>query len=335
MTSTNPHPKPKALILLSSGTVLPLSAPKNHPGLSTGFFLIELAQILKEFGDEYDFTFATPDGAVPQLDINGMALAWHAVPGCGAATARAGFEQAGRFDVDRYRARRPELIARRDAELELAYRHLGRLPVSAVLPNSDKEVALLRDDLARTFQALPERTYLSARQLVERHRDPNDPFELGDFDFVHMPGGHAPMIDFVDNSWLGELLNTLHEEGVILSLICHAPVAMVSARYRVRADGAVVTSADHAFAGVRLTTVPRHGEIFALTVAYPKVPRERTRLTFFVDDALKAAGYQVRTTLNPAAVKVIWEEKAKLLTGNGPQAIDEQAARLRAVLRAG
>ena len=331
----NPRPRPKALIVISSGTVLPLSEPKDHPGISTGFFLIELAQVLKEFGDEYDFTFATPDGAVPQLDINGMALAWHAVPKCGVATAKAGIEQAMWFDVERYRARRPELIARRDAELALAYRYLGKVPVSEVLPNTDKEVALLRDDLVKAFAALPERTYLSLKQIVEKHRDPTDPFDLGDFDFVHMPGGHAPMIDFVANPWLGELLNTLREEGVLISLICHAPLAMVSAKYRVRADGEVITSSNHAFSGVRLTTVPKHGELLALTVAYPRIPGERTRLTYFVDEALEAAGYQVETTINPAAVKVIWEEKVKLLTGNGPQAVDEQVAQLRTLVQEG
>jgi putative intracellular protease/amidase len=52
-----------------------------------------------------------------------------------------------------------------------------------------------------------------------------------------MPGGHAPMIDFVDNPYLGELLNTLHEDGVLIWLSCHAPVAMVSATYRVAGDG--------------------------------------------------------------------------------------------------
>ncbi len=44
------------------------------------------------------------------------------------------------------------------------------------------------------------------------------------------------MIDFVENPYLGELLNTLHEEGVLISLICHVPVAMVSAKYRVSVE---------------------------------------------------------------------------------------------------
>ncbi|GAB3654102.1 hypothetical protein GCM10027589_12570 [Actinocorallia lasiicapitis] len=46
--------------------------------------------------------------------------------------------------------------------------------------------------------------------------------------------------------------------------------------------------------------------------------------------ALKESGYDVALTLNPAAVKVVWDEEHGLLTGNGPQAVDEQAARLKA-----
>jgi hypothetical protein len=36
--------------------------------------------------------------------------------------------------------------------------------------------------------------------------------------------------------------------------------------------------------------------------------------------------------MNPAAAHVVYDDKANLLTGNGPQAIDDQAARLRELL---
>jgi putative intracellular protease/amidase len=324
--------KPKALIVISSATVLPLAEPAGHPGISTGFFLVEMGQILKAFGDDYEFTFATPDGHVPQLDINGMALALHAIAKSGSASISAGAAQAVRFNVDKFRAKRIALIDRRVQEMALAHRHLGRLPVSDVLPNTDKEVALLHDDLVKDLDTLPERTYLSAEQLVRKHRDPEDPFTLAGFDFMHMPGGHAPMVDFADNPWLGELLNTLHENGVLISQICHAPIAMASAKYRVREDGTVATNPDHAFKGARLTTVPKHGEIFALAASYPKVPGKKTRVTYYVDEALKDAGYDVQTATNPSTVKVVWDDKVRLLTGNGPHAMDDQAAQLLALV---
>lgn len=323
---------PKALIVIPSATVLPVTEPAGHPGLSTGFYLVELAQILKEFGDEYDFTFATPDGHVPQLEINGLALAMHAGAEAGAAMASAAAAQAAGFDVDTFRAERPALVARRDSELALAGRYLGRLPVSESLPNSDREVVLLRDDLIKSAQDLPEHTFASVEQLVRRHRDPEDSLNLGAFDFVHLPGGHAPMVDFVDSPWLGELLHTLRENGALISLICHGPIAMASAKYRVRPDGTVVTDPEHAFTGASLTTVAKAAEQYVLSDGYLQIPGEKVSLDYFIDEALTDAGYDVRTAANPVEVKVVWQEDVRLLTSNGPHAIDEHAARLRTLL---
>src|SRR5438093_10418450 len=74
-----PTTKRRALILISSGRQLPLVEPAEVKSISTGFFLVEMAQVLKEFEKDYEFTFATPDGKVPQLDINSMSRAMHAI----------------------------------------------------------------------------------------------------------------------------------------------------------------------------------------------------------------------------------------------------------------
>src|SRR5438046_9956849 len=74
-----PTPKRRALILIASGRQLPLVEPAEVKSISTVFFLVEMAQVLKEFENDYEFTFATPDGKVPQLDINSMSLAMHAI----------------------------------------------------------------------------------------------------------------------------------------------------------------------------------------------------------------------------------------------------------------
>jgi hypothetical protein len=274
-SSPQPPSKPKALIVISSARTLPLAQPSGHPGISTGFFLVEMAKVLQAFGDDYDLVFATPDGRPPQLDINGMALSFHAVPGLGPATARAAAAQATRFDADTFRQRRPQLLARRDAELATAYQLLGRLPVSQPLPNTDKEAKLVRDDLVTAFAALPEHPYHSARELVERNRDPQDPLKAT---------ARSP------------------------------PPATTTSPAPGRPP------------------CPSTRNLFALTTAYPKVPGHKTRLTYYVDEALKDAGYQVETAINPVAVRVVYDEKANLLTGNGPQAIDDQAAKLRELL---
>ncbi|GAA4838213.1 hypothetical protein GCM10023221_14480 [Luteimicrobium xylanilyticum] len=321
--------RPRALIVLSSAKRLPLAEPNSHPGISTGFFLVELAAVMAQFEETHDFVLATPDGAVPQLDINGLALNFHGAGSLGPATVRHTIQtDAERLTPDQLRERNPKLVARREAELDLARRQLGRLPVSEPLPKTDREAISIRDEVIASFAGVPERDYYSIRQLVSMHRDPTSAFSLTDFDFVHMPGGHAPMVDFYDNPWMGELLHTLHEAGVPISLICHAPIALTSARYRVLPDGTVRTNENHDFTGAHITTVPRWGERFMLASQYPKVPGERTRLPYYVDVALKDAGYDVNLTLNPTAVKVIWDESREVLTGNGPQAVDAQTARL-------
>src|SRR6266498_1752278 len=224
-----PTTKRRALIIISSARQLPLVEPADVKSISTGFFLVEMAQVLKEFEDDYEFTFATPDGNVPQLDITGMGLAFHAIEKVGTKTVTLGMQQRRRsFDVSSFRQRHPDLVARREQEVQLLERHLGRILVSELLPASEPELAEFRPELIRRLDALPQRTFHSLQELVLRHRDPADAFSFADFDFIHAPGGHAPMVDFRDEPWLGETLHAARENGVTISLICrlHHP-AMV------------------------------------------------------------------------------------------------------------
>jgi putative intracellular protease/amidase len=328
-----PTTKRRALILISSGRQLPLAEPAEVKSISTGFFLVEMAQVLKEFENDYEFTFATPDGNAPQLDINGMALSVHAIEKTGAKTLPLRMQQRRRsFDVSRFRQRHPELVARREQEVQLLERHLGRIPVSELLPNSEPELAEYRPELIRRLDKLPEGTFHSLQEFVQRHRDPADPFTFADFDFIHAPGGHAPMVDFRDDPWLGETLHTARENGVTISLICHAPVAVTSTRQRVDAQGRPYLVSDDPFLAAPISTVPTIGERFALRFLYPRVPGKTTRLPYFVDVAIKEAGFTVTSPLNISAAKLAYEPSVRLLTGNGPQAIDQQAAKLRSVL---
>ncbi|QJT04438.1 hypothetical protein G9272_32505 [Streptomyces asoensis] len=332
--SSPAEPRPRALFVLSSARTLPLSRPAGHPGIPTGFFLVELAAVMAAFEYDYDFILATPDGNPPQLDINGLALNFHAAGNLGSATARTTIQSAAKHSSPQtMRAKNPALLERRNAELALARRHLGRIPVSQPLPRTDREAASIRDDVVASFESLPQHHYHSIADLIRRHRDPGDDFSLDGLAFVHMPGGHAPMVDFHDNPWMGELLHTLRESAVPISLICHAPVALTSARYRVDDEGTVTTDEQHRFKGARVTTVPRHGERMMLEMQYPKVPGEATRLPYYVDVALDAAGYDVGLTLNPAAAKVVWDDEHTLLTGNGPQSVDAQTEHLVRITR--
>jgi putative intracellular protease/amidase len=270
--------KRRALIIISSARELPLAEPASVPSLSTGFFVVELAQVLKEFENDYEFTFATPDGNPPQLDINGMGLAFHSIEKLGPTTLRTTIEQRrGAFDIDRYRRRHAELVQRREHELQLLERHLGRLPVSEILPNTEPEAAAFRPELVRRLAGLPTQTFHSVEALVRRHRDPHDEFTLADFDFMHAPGGHAPMVDFRDNPWLGEALHLARENGVLLSFICHAPVAVTSTVQRVDSEGRPYRVTENPFVDATITTVPKHVERAAESAGYLHAPGQRTR----------------------------------------------------------
>lgn len=98
------------------------------------------------------------------------------------------------------------------------------------------------------------------------------------------------------------------------------------------ADGAPRDFPNHPFRGAKLTTVPKYGELVALATSYPKIPGKKTRLTYYVNEALKQAGYKVSLALNPAAVRVVWEPHLRLLTSNGPQSIDAQSRQLRSIV---
>src|SRR4029453_17909704 len=157
-----PPTKRRALILISSARQLPLVEPADVKSISTGFFLVEMAQVLKELENDYEFPFATPDGNAPQLDINGMGLAVHAIEKTGAKTLPLRMQQRRRsFDVSTSRRPPPDLVARREQETQLLERHMGRIPVSELLPNSEPEAAEVRPELIPRPCKPPEGTHHS------------------------------------------------------------------------------------------------------------------------------------------------------------------------------
>jgi putative intracellular protease/amidase len=51
----------------------------------------------------------------------------------------------------------------------------------------------------------------------------------GRYDAVYVPGGHAPMQDLLTSQSLGKLLNAFHDAGRTTALVCHGPIALLSA----------------------------------------------------------------------------------------------------------
>lgn len=322
--------KRRALIIISSARELPLSSPASVPSIPTGFFPIELAQVLAEFEGDYEFTLVTPDGQRPQIDTNGWSLPWHATTQLTWAfgSAPAEFADPG-FTIEGYRANHPELVERRARELVLMERHLGRLPVSEPLPNTDPEAIAFRDEVLPLIGAWDEKEYISLPGLVARHRDASDDFSLADFDFIHAPGGHAPMVDFRDNPWLGEVLHLARENFVYISLICHAPIALTSTNQRVDEQGNPYKVESNAFLDAEAATVGSGGETMILDYGYVKVPGEVTRLEYFVDEGLRESGFTVSTATVPTSLMLLPSPDLGLVTGNGPQTVDIQALDIR------
>lgn len=53
---------------------------------------------------------------------------------------------------------------------------------------------------------------------------------LDQYSAVFIPGGHAPLIDLVDNEQVGEILRHFHEQQKPTAAICHGPIALLSAQ---------------------------------------------------------------------------------------------------------
>ena len=137
---TNDNAKRRALIILSSARTLPLTQPLSVPSIPIGFFHVELARVLAEFENDYEFTLATPDGEAPQIDTNGFSIPWHATDKMTEVYADSVQEFTDpNFNISAYRDKYADLVERRERELQLLERHLGRLPVTDPLPSTDRK----------------------------------------------------------------------------------------------------------------------------------------------------------------------------------------------------
>lgn len=78
-----------------------------------------------------------------------------------------------------------------------------------------------------------------AMAFVLSHPSMQKPFKLNEiarsirtlnqYDAVYVPGGHAPMVDLMQNKDLGKILRHFHETGKTTALLCHGGVALISA----------------------------------------------------------------------------------------------------------
>lgn len=79
------------------------------------------------------------------------------------------------------------------------------------------------------------KTLMHSLHLTDKEQSPVISFArveqigIANFDAVFVPGGHAPLGDLVSNEKLGGFLRHFNAEGKPTGLVCHGPVALLSA----------------------------------------------------------------------------------------------------------
>ena len=112
------------------------------------------------------------------------------------------------------------------------------------------------------------------------------------FDGLFVPGGHAPIGDLVSNSRLGNFLRYFNETSKPTALVCHGPVALLSAlensrefEQQLKAGRKDVSAGDWVYADYKMTTFSNSEEAVAT-----KYYLGGDELFYWPQDALTKAG---------------------------------------------
>ncbi len=137
------------------------------------------------------------------------------------------------------------------------------------------------------------------------------------FDAVYIPGGHAPMQDLLRSAALGKLLNAFHANNKTTALVCHGPIALLSA---LPASDAFVDQlqsgqtpkgdAGWIYAGYRMTVISNQEEELA------KGALQGGAMTFYPQTGLQLAGGAYSSNASPWTAHVVQDRE--LITGQNP-----------------
>lgn len=149
------------------------------------------------------------------------------------------------------------------------------------------------------------------KAFVNRFTGLRHPYKLADllnvdpsqFAGMFVPGGHAPMEDLVRDRNLGRLLRLFHQASKPTALICHGPIALLSARD---------SNGEWPYSGYRMTS-------FSTAEEKQEEPGEDNVLggfvKFYPDQALSEAGGLV--TVAPKWQANVVRDR-ELITGQNP-----------------
>jgi putative intracellular protease/amidase len=152
---------------------------------------------------------------------------------------------------------------------------------------------------------------------------------LDQFAGVFVPGGHAPMVDLIQDRQLGQILHHFHDHAKPTALICHGPAALLSAQ----ADPEIFVermakhdpteASDWPYAGYKMTVFSNIEEKMA-ELTFPAA------LQFYAETALKQAGASMDCALIPMQSHVV--KHNELVTGQNPVSDDALASAFLSML---
>ncbi|MBY3002041.1 type 1 glutamine amidotransferase domain-containing protein [Rhizobium leguminosarum] len=134
---------------------------------------------------------------------------------------------------------------------------------------------------------------------------------------VFVPGGHAPVVDLMQNVDVGTILRHFHDTLKPTALLCHGPVAVAAAMPRATEFRAALVAGedaaaaeiaqDWAYAGYRMTVFSTSEEKWAEDNLF------HAKLPFYMPEALRLAGADVTTNPVDWAPYVVIDRE--LITG--------------------
>ncbi|MES2819834.1 MAG: type 1 glutamine amidotransferase domain-containing protein [Pseudomonadota bacterium] len=137
------------------------------------------------------------------------------------------------------------------------------------------------------------------------------------FDALYIPGGHAPMQDLLTSQPLGKLLRAFHAEAKTTALVCHGPIALLSAlpqaddfTAQLARSGRAEPPADWIYAGYRMTVISNQEEELA------KAQLAGGAMKFYPQTALQQAGAQYGSNTSAWAPFMVVDRE--LITGQNP-----------------
>jgi putative intracellular protease/amidase len=157
---------------------------------------------------------------------------------------------------------------------------------------------------------------------------------LEQFAGVFVPGGQAPVVDLMQNADAGTILRHFHASAKPTVLLCHGPIALVSAMENAPAFRAALIAGDDAkarelaakwpYAGYRMTIFSASEE------TYVEDQILHAKMFFNMPQALRDAGGEVFVTDVDFAPNVVIDRE--LITGQNPRSDHPIAQALVAAL---